>query len=50
MTYLFNLCGHGHFDLGSYEDYFAGRLQRHELTQREIDDAVAKIDTPVIPA
>ena len=32
-----------------YEAYFAGRLQKHEMTQAEIDAAVALIDTPVIP-
>ena len=25
-TILFNLCGHGHFDLGAYEKYLAGAL------------------------
>lgn len=49
-TILFNLCGHGHFDLGAYEAYFAGQLSRHELSQAEIDEAIAKIDTPAIPA
>jgi len=48
-TILFNLCGHGHFDMAAYEAYFSGQLQRHELTQAEIDEAVAKIDTPAIP-
>ncbi len=47
---LFNLCGHGHFDMQAYQDYFAGKLQKHELSQEEIDAAVAKIDTPAIPA
>ncbi|MFO7561467.1 MAG: TrpB-like pyridoxal phosphate-dependent enzyme [Enhygromyxa sp.] len=47
---LFNLCGHGHFDMAAYQDYFAGKLQKHELSQDEIDAAVAKIDTPEIPA
>ena len=47
---LFNLCGHGHFDMAAYEAYFAGKLQRHELSQAEVDAAVAKIDTPAIPA
>ena len=46
---LFNLCGHGHFDMAAYEAYFAGDLERHELTQQEVDDAVAKIDTPDQP-
>ncbi len=49
-TILFNLCGHGNFDMAAYEAYFAGRLQKHELTQAEIDAAVALIDTPAIPA
>ncbi|MBW7886242.1 MAG: TrpB-like pyridoxal phosphate-dependent enzyme [Caldilineaceae bacterium] len=49
-TILFNLCGHGNFDMSAYEAYFAGKLQRHELTQEEIDAAVALIDTPAIPA
>jgi tryptophan synthase beta chain len=49
-TILFNLCGHGNFDMASYEAYFAGRLQKHEMTQGEIDDALALIDTPAIPA
>ncbi len=48
-TILFNLCGHGHFDMAAYEAYFAGKLERHELTQEEIDAAIAKIDTPEVP-
>jgi tryptophan synthase beta chain len=47
---LFNLCGHGHFDMAAYQDYFAGKLEQHELSQDEIDMALAKIDTPAIPA
>ena len=49
-TILFNLCGHGHFDMAAYEAYFAGQLERHELSQEEIDAAIAKIDTPEVPA
>jgi len=47
---LFNLCGHGHFDMSAYEAYFSGQLERHELSQQEVDAAIAKIDTPEIPA
>jgi tryptophan synthase beta chain len=47
---LFNLCGHGHFDMTAYQDYFAGKLEKHELSQDEVDAAIAKIDTPEIPA
>jgi len=28
-TILFNLCGHGHFDLSAYEKYMAGELENH---------------------
>lgn len=49
-TILFNLCGHGNFDMSAYADYFAGKLQKHELTQAQIDTAVAKINTPEVPA
>jgi len=48
-TILFNLCGHGHFDMSAYGDYFAGKLEKHELTQDEVDAAVALIDTPEVP-
>ncbi len=47
-TILFNMCGHGNFDMLAYQDYFAGNLERHEMTQDEVDAAVAKIDTPTI--
>ena len=47
-TILFNLCGHGFFDMKAYEDYFAGKIVRHELTQKEINDSIKKLDTPVI--
>jgi len=40
---LFNLCGHGHFDLGAYEAYLAGRLVDLEYSEEEIDHAVARI-------
>jgi len=42
-TILFNLCGHGHFDMQAYEDYFAGRLVDHELDQHIIDQSIDKI-------
>ena len=42
-TIAFNLCGHGHFDMASYERYFAGKLVDYELPQAEIDRAVAEL-------
>lgn len=40
---LFNLCGHGHFDLAAYEQYLAGNLVDLEHSEEEIDQAVARI-------
>ena len=48
-TILFNMCGHGNFDMSAYEDFFAGKLHKHELTQDEVNEAVSKIDTPDKP-
>lgn len=47
-TILFNLCGHGHFDMKAYEDYFAGKVTRHVLSDEDIRVALADLDTPVI--
>jgi tryptophan synthase beta chain len=33
---LFNLSGHGHFDMGAYDAYFAGKLEDHRLPEEEI--------------
>lgn len=45
---LFNLCGHGHFDMQSYIDYAAGKLQNFEYPDHEIAMALAGL--PSIPA
>ena len=47
-TILLNMCGHGHFDLKAYEDYFAGKLVEHEVTSGEIAASLAELDTPTI--
>jgi tryptophan synthase beta chain len=44
-TIAFNLCGHGHFDMSSYEKYFAGQLVDYELPQQVIDKAVEALPT-----
>jgi len=49
-TILFNLCGHGNFDMSAYEAYFAGGLERHTMTDEQIAEAVSHLDTPEIPA
>ena len=46
-TILFNLSGHGHFDISAYEKYFENNLPDHEMTTKEIDDSIAKINIPV---
>ncbi|KPV54073.1 tryptophan synthase subunit beta [Kouleothrix aurantiaca] len=40
-TILFNLCGHGHFDMSAYTDYMAGKLQNYEYPAEEIAMALA---------
>ncbi|MCK9409622.1 MAG: TrpB-like pyridoxal phosphate-dependent enzyme [Bacteroidetes bacterium] len=47
-TILFNLCGHGHFDMQAYDDYFAGKLVRHDLSDADIQASLAKLTTPTI--
>ncbi len=40
-TILFNLCGHGHFDMAAYQEYMAGRLQNYDYPAEEIAMALA---------
>lgn len=42
-TILFNLCGHGHFDLTAYDKYLSGNLVDFELPQAEIDTALSRL-------
>src|SRR5213076_1066628 len=37
---LFNLSGHGHFDLGAYEAFLAGKLQDYEYPPAKIEEAL----------
>ncbi|HSN61517.1 MAG TPA: pyridoxal-phosphate dependent enzyme, partial [Ferruginibacter sp.] len=46
-TILFNLCGHGYFDMSAYEAYFNGELQDHELSDTELYSALRELDIPV---
>ncbi|MFN6497802.1 MAG: TrpB-like pyridoxal phosphate-dependent enzyme [Nostoc sp. DedQUE01] len=45
-TILFNLCGHGHFDMQAYIDYQAGRLVDTEYSAAEVAMALAGL--PVV--
>jgi tryptophan synthase beta chain len=38
---LFNLCGHGHFDMQAYIDYHAGKLQNYDYPAEEVAMALA---------
>ena len=47
-TILFNLCGHGHFDMQAYIDYFAGKLKDGLYDEGELAMALAAL--PPVPA
>ena len=38
---LFNLCGHGHFDMQAYTDYFSGKLTDQKYDEKELAMALA---------
>jgi len=40
-TILFNVSGHGHFDMQSYIDYQAGKLQNYDYPEHEVAMALA---------
>ena len=39
-TILFNLCGHGHFDMKAYGDYFEGNLAEDKFDKGSMDKAL----------
>ena len=40
---LFNLCGHGHFDMSAYDAYLGGELSDYEYPQEQIEAAMAQL-------
>jgi tryptophan synthase beta chain len=44
---LFNLCGHGHFDMQAYDDFLAGRLPEIEFEEAALADGLTSL--PGIP-
>jgi tryptophan synthase beta chain len=42
-TILFNLSGHGHFDLAGYDQYLRGTLEDYEYPQEEVERAIAEL-------
>jgi tryptophan synthase beta chain len=46
---LFNLCGHGHFDMQAYTDYFAGKLTDQAYEESELAMALAGLPSVAEP-
>jgi len=42
-TLFFNLSGHGHFDMASYDRYFAGKLEDYEYPREAIEESLAHL-------
>jgi tryptophan synthase beta chain len=40
---LFNLCGHGHFDLSAYERFIDGSLEDYEYPSEKVEAALASL-------
>jgi tryptophan synthase beta chain len=40
---LFNLCGHGHFDMTAYNAYLGGELSDYEYPQEQIDKSLQSL-------
>ena len=49
-TILFNLSGHGHFDMGAYDNYLAGKLEDVALDEDEMKRALRAIEGLPTPA
>jgi tryptophan synthase beta chain len=48
-TILFNLSGHGDFDMAAYDAYLSGRLEDPEFSEADMEAALARLpETPAI--
>ena len=47
QTILFNLCGHGHFDMQAYIEYFSGNLKDLSYDENELAMALAGLPSVV---
>jgi tryptophan synthase beta chain len=50
LTILFNLSGHGHFDMAAYDNYLAGKLEDVALDEGEMNRALQAIEGLPSPA
>ncbi len=46
---LFNLCGHGNFDMSAYADYFAGRLDDRDYDPVALEESLAELPEVAAP-
>ncbi len=49
-TILFNLSGHGNFDMGSYEAYLSGKLQDYTYPREAVAEAMKTLPQVQVPA
>jgi tryptophan synthase beta chain len=42
-TILFNLSGHGHFDMAAYDEYFAGKLVDRHYDEKALEKALSQL-------
>ena len=47
---LFNLSGHGHFDLSAYDQHLAGQLEDHEYPREAVERAMAGLPSVELPS
>jgi len=47
---LFNLSGHGHFDMQAYDDYLHGRLPEVEFEESALEAGLARVPDVAIPS
>ena len=47
---LFNLSGHGNFDMGAYEAYLAGKLEDYEYPAEAVEAAMMELPKVKMPA
>ena len=47
---LFNLSGHGNFDMGAYESYLSGKLEDFEYPAEAVKEAMMKLPKVEMPA
>jgi tryptophan synthase beta chain len=42
-TILFNLSGHGHFDMAAYDKYFSGQLEDYDYPEAAVAEAIKRL-------